>query len=163
MGTGKFYFLSDDYYIKFNDEKMMSNKEMIDGKEHNRPCYYAFKDDDDSRILWMIPVSSQVSKYANEYNKSIEKYGKCDTISFGYLKGNKNAFLLQNMCPIIEKYILNEYCDAQTARPIEIPNDLKRELNAKARKIIRLANKGTKLSFTNIIKMKQELVREFDN
>ena len=163
MISGNFYFISDDYFIKFKDEALMTNKELINGVEHNRPCYYAFKDESDERILWMIPVSSQIQKYEEQYNKSIERYGLCDAISFGYLKGNKNAFLLQNMCPVIEKYILNEYCDAQTARPISIPKDLKKELNAKARKIIRRRNQGKKLSFTNIIEMKQELIRELSS
>lgn len=40
---------------------------MVGGKPHNRACYYAFKDDTDDRILWMIPVSSQVDKYEKEY------------------------------------------------------------------------------------------------
>ena len=106
----------------------------------------------------MIPVSSQTDKYLNEYNRSIEKYGVCDTISFGYLKGEFNAFLLQNMCPVTNEFILNQYLYADSQKPVHIPNDLKRELNAKARKIIRLAEKGKKLTFTNILDMRQQLI-----
>ena len=29
----------------------------------------------------MVPISSKVNKYKNIYNRSIEKYNKCDNIS----------------------------------------------------------------------------------
>ena len=108
----------------------------------------------------MIPVSFQVEKFENQYNKSIDKYGLCDKISFGYLKGDKNAFLLQNMCPVIKKYILNEYTYVDTLRPVTIPNDLKRKINAKARKLIRKAEQGTCIPFTDIIRMREQLLNE---
>lgn len=111
-------------------------------------------------IYWMIPVSSQTDKYLEEYNKSMERYNLCDSISFGYLKGEYNAFLLQNMCPVTQKYILNQYYYANSQRPVHIPNDLKRELNTKARKILRLAKKGKKLTFTNILRMRKKLLSE---
>lgn len=138
----------------------MTNKEIVNGEVHNRPCYYSFQDDDEKEIYWMIPVSSQTDKYLDEYNKSMERYNLCDSISFGYLKGEYNAFLLQNMCPVTQKYILNQYYYADSQRPVHIPNDLKRELNTKARKILRLAKKGTKLTFTNILRMRKELLSE---
>ena len=112
------------------------------------------------RRNWMIQVSFQVEKFENQYNKSIDKYGLCDKISFGYLKGDKNAFLLQNMCPVIKKYILNEYTYVDTLRPVTIPNDLKREINAKARKLIRKAEQGTCIPFTDIIHMREQLLNE---
>lgn len=162
MEKGYFYFISDEYFEKYQDENLMINKETIHGETHNRPCYYSFQDDINKSIFWMIPVSSQIDKFVNEYNKSLKRYGKCDTLSFGYLKGEKNAFLLQNMCPVTEKYILNQYIYVDSQKPVHIPNDLKRELNAKARKIIRLARKGKKLTFTNILKIYQELNSELE-
>ena len=160
MEKGFFYFLSDEYYNRFQKEKLLTNKEIVDGIKHNRPRYYSFQDDEDKHIFWMIPVSSQTDKYTDEYNKSIERYHVCDTISFGYLKGEYTAFLLQNMCPITSKYILNQYFYSDSPNPVCIPNDLKRELNAKARKILRLAKKGKKLTFTNILEMRQKLLSE---
>ncbi len=160
MQKGYFYFLSDEYYKKFDSEKLMTNKELDDGEAHNRPCYYSFQDDYDKQIFWMIPVSSQTDKYLAEYHKSMEKYNICDTISFGYLKGDFTAFLLQNMCPVTSKYVLNQYLYADSKKPVHIPNDLKKELNAKARKLLRLSKKGNKLTFTNILKMREELLSE---
>lgn len=140
----------------------MTNKETVSGEVHNRPCYYSFQDDEEEQIFWMIPVSSQIDKYRDEYNKSMQRYKKCDTISFGYLKGEYNAFLLQNMCPVTSEYVLNQYFYADTQSPVNIPNDLKKELNAKARKILRLSKKGKKLTFTNILKIRQELLSELN-
>lgn len=162
MKKGYLYFLSDEYFQKFSNEKLMTNKEITNGEIHNRPCYYSFQDDDDKRIFWMIPVSSQTRKYKQEYDRSIKKYNMCDSISFGYVKGEYNAFLLQNMCPVTRKYILNQYYYIDNHEPVSIPSDLRRELNAKARKIIRLAKLGKQLTFTNILKIKQELLLEDD-
>jgi len=116
MDSGKFYFISDDFFEKFNGLGLLINKEMIDGKPHGRPCYYAFKNID-SDIYWMIPISSKIEKYQKEYKKSIDKYSVCDGISFGYILGDKKAFLIQNMFPVIDKYITNIYIDKNKSAP----------------------------------------------
>ena len=35
----------------------------------------------------------------------MQKYHRCDTIVFGEVLGHEKAFLIQNMCPITEKYM----------------------------------------------------------
>lgn len=90
----------------------------------------------------MVPISSRIEKFEKKYQQSIQKYGQCDVLVFGYVKGNKNVFSLQNMCPITRKYLMNEYLDAGTKKPVQISSDTKREINAKVRKIIRLHKKG---------------------
>jgi hypothetical protein len=95
--------------------------------EHNRPCYYAFKD---GKVIWMIPLSSQVAKYQKEYNKSIEKY--------------------------IDKI----YTFKGTTTPIEINQKTQKELNAKARKVVRMARIGKKLTFTPILEVERKLLEE---
>lgn len=103
----------------------LENKEIIDGKEHNRPCCYLFKfKRTDSNIYWLIPISSKIAKYKNEYQKSIDKYGMCDNISFGYVLGKECAFLPQNLFPITAEYINNVYIDKNTSLPITIPANL---------------------------------------
>ena len=57
----------------------MRNKERVDGQPHDRPCFYAFRDES-TGLYWMIPFSSQVEKFRGYYNSKIERYGKCDTI-----------------------------------------------------------------------------------
>ena len=160
METGKFYFVSDEFYERFNDCGLLENKEVIDGREHNRPCCYLFKfNNNDRNIYWMIPISSKVSKYESEYQKSMRKYGMCDNISFGYVLGEKRAFLPQNLFPVTEKYISGIYIDKNTLLPVTVPADLMVELNKKARKKIRYNQQGKQFGMSNIMKIYNELIK----
>ena len=162
MDKGKLYFIKDEYFEKFPNQKLLTNKEVTEQGERNRPCYYAFSDEENSEIKWMVPVSSKVEKFKRKYEQSIRKYGQCDVLTFGFVKGNENTFSIQNMCPVIEKYILNEYMDVQTGLPIQIASDTRREINAKVRKIIRLHKKGIQLAHADILWMKEEMLKELD-
>lgn len=157
MTKGNFYFLKDEYCDKFKKYGVMDNKETIGQDLHGRPCFYAFTDEDDSTIYWMVPISSKVEKYEDILAEKLKRYDVYDGLEFGYVRGRKAAFLLQNICPITEKYIREEYIDCNTGLPVSIPNDLKRAINAKARKIIRYAKKGTKISITDIMQILYEL------
>ena len=159
MVENKLYFIKDEYFDKYECEDNKGNKQADKDGEHNRPCYYAFKEND---IYWMIPISSEVEKYEKEYQKSIDKYGKCDTISFVYVKGNKNAALIQNMIPVTNKYIDKIYTYFGTDIPIEINEKKKKELNAKARKVVRFARIGKKLTFTPILDFEKRLIEELN-
>lgn len=59
MDNGHFYFINDQYFIDFHDPYLMQNKEVINGQEHNRPCFFAFEDSNNKGLYWMIPFSSQ--------------------------------------------------------------------------------------------------------
>ena len=67
METNKLYFIKEEYFEKYKCSTSSVNKAADKEGEHNRPCYYAFKEGD---IYWMIPISSQVTKYEYEYKKS---------------------------------------------------------------------------------------------
>lgn len=155
METNKLYFIKETYFTKYYNLHIQKNK----GTDHNRPCYYAFKE---GNILWMAPISSQIGKYEKEYKKSVEKYGICDTISFVYIKGNKNAVLIQNMIPIIPKYINNLYVYKNTTTPVDINNKKKKEINAKMRKVLRFARNGKNLTFTPILQLESLLKKELE-
>lgn len=142
MELGSFYFIDNGYYEKFNDCGLLNNREATDITLGGRPCYYAFKENE-SGVYWMIPFSSKIEKYQQEQQVTIKKFGFCDGIVFGYILGEKKAFLIQNMCPVTDKYITNIYIDKNSNKPISIPNKLKSELNAKIRKAVRLYRKGT--------------------
>ncbi|MDC3425156.1 hypothetical protein NC797_11635 [Aquibacillus sp. 3ASR75-11] len=106
MNLGNFYFLIDDYFIDFPDTKLMSNKETVHGIAHDRPCFYAVYDEATS-IYWLVPFSSQLTKFKGIYQKKIDRYGKCDTIVFGEVLGHEKAFLIQNICAALPSYIKN--------------------------------------------------------
>lgn len=157
MVENRLYFIKDEYFEKYYCEDNKPNKESDEEGEHKRPCYYAFKEDN---IYWMIPISSEIEKYEYEYQKSIDRYGFCDTIAFVYVKGNKNAALIQNMIPITEKYIETVYTYFGTDIPVEVNEKKKKELNAKARKVVRFARIGKKLTFTPILDFEKRLLDE---
>ena len=159
MEKGLLYFVADEFYERFGDYGLLKNKEMINGKVHGRPCCYLFSFEDDP-LYWMIPVSSKVEKYEREYNKSIKKYGMCDNISFGYILGEKRAFLPQNMFPVTEAYIQNVYIDTNKNEPIQLPTKLMKELNQKARKKIRYNRDGKKFGMSDIVAIYDELSKD---
>lgn len=155
-GNNYFYFLSDDYYDKFNtDGKLMTNK-----GSNLRPCFYAFKERD-SELYWMIPISSKVEKYRGIYEKKVakSKNGTCDTIDFGYVWGEERAFLIQNMCPATANYFVNHYVKHETIVTVDV--DFERELLKKAKRILRHVRAGrTYLILPNVLRIERELLEE---
>lgn len=159
MNEGNFYFLTDDYFTDFPDKQLMQNKEYVNGSVHDRPCFYSFIDAA-TQIYWMIPFSSKVDKYRKIYNNKLAKSGRCDTILFGEVLGHEKAFLIQNMCPVIPRYIKNEYIDSATKIPVKVSGDFERELLEKASKILALRRKGFPLIFPDVLKIEQALISE---
>jgi hypothetical protein len=156
MDIGNFYFINDQYFIDFPDSKLMNNKETLRGVVHNRPCYYTFKDNV-TGVYWGIPISSQVSKYRVHYDRKVLRYGDCDTIHFGYVLGKEKAFLIQNMCPVIDEYINNIYIDNATSNPVIINPNLASELTRKARKVLGLQKSGQSLIFPDVLSIERAL------
>ena len=156
MDAGHFYFLSDDYFLDFPDPYLEQNKEILAGKPHDRPCFYAFADDS-TQICWMVPFSSKIEKYSVVYQKKINRYGKCDTILFGEVLGYKKAFLIQNLCPVTSKYIMSEYIDTVAKVPVRIDGALERVLIQKVKIVLAITRKGGKLVFPDILKIEKEL------
>jgi hypothetical protein len=153
-----FYFIRDEYFVDFPDDKLMTNKEVINGQAHNRPCYYAFEDDV-TGLYWLIPISSQISKFEAIYNSKIEKYRICDTIVFAYVLGDKKAFLIQNMCPVTDEYINNQYINSCTGDPVIINPKAAHEIKNKAKKILMLyRKKGINLILPNVFEIEKKLL-----
>lgn len=150
MTKDKFYFLTDEYCNKFAKHGVMSNKETSADGVHRRPCFYAVSDSKNSSVCWMIPISSQIEKYEKILEQKLKRYKIYDGLEFGYVQGRKAAFLLQNICPVTEKYIAEKYIDKHTGKAISIPNDLKRKINAKSKKIINQYYQGTKIVLTDL-------------
>lgn len=157
MDVGHFYYLDDQYFIDFPDPLLMQNKEAVNGQAHDRPCFYALQDQS-TGLYWMIPFSHDVAKYRVHYNKKIQKFGKCDTIDFGYVLGHEKAFLIQNMCPITQNYIKNKYIDSKSSTPVRIDGVFERNLISKAKKVLTLQRKGIKLIFPDVLSIEAKLL-----
>ena len=157
MEVGHFYYIDDSYFVDFPDPYLMKNKEAVNGQMHDRPCFYTIRNNS-MGIYWMIPFSSQVSKFKKIYNSKIQKYKRCDTIIFGEVLGHEKVFLIQNMCPITSEYMKNEYIDAKTNMPVRVNGILEKELKEKASKVLALQRKGSKLIFPNVLYIENELI-----
>lgn len=161
METGKLYFVKDEFYERFQNCGLLENKELINGTPHNRPCCYLFKFEGSKKeIYWMVPISSKVEKYKKQYQKSIDKYGICDNISFCYVLGNKRAILPQNLFPVTEEYIGEMYMDKNTNLPISLPADIIAEVNKKSRKKIRYNQTGKFFGMSDIVTIYNQLLKD---
>jgi hypothetical protein len=85
----------------------------------------------------MVPVTSKVAKFKKLYESKVEKQGKCDTIVLGKLLGRNCAFLIQNMFPITETYIKEEYIQKSNNVPVTISAPLASQIKAKQKKVLR--------------------------
>jgi len=149
MIEGRFYFLTKDYFTDFPDQFLMSSED--------RPCFYAFEDNA-TGLFWMIPFSSRVAKYRGIYDSKIAKYKICDTLVFGQVLGYEKVFLIQNMCPVLPKYIQNEYIDRRTSTPVAIAGTLQHELTEKAKKVLSLHRHGIRLIFPDVLEIERKLL-----
>ena len=150
MESGKFYFISDQYYEDFQDKHLMQNKESITGSMHDRPCFFAFKDNLVSEIFWLIPISSNYDKYKKLYDKKVLRYGKCNTIRFGNVLGRQAAFLIQNICPVTEQYIREIYVD-KNGVPVQIDNRTVADVIANAREVLAIIRRGAQIVFPDVL------------
>jgi len=171
MEQGQFCFIMDEYYIIYDKErKLMRNKEMVDGKEHGRPCFYAFPDKKNPLILWCVPISSQVDKYTRIYNHKLDKQWergihtpKCNTIRFGEVMGVKKAFLIQNMFPVTAKYISEIYINRMTQEAVRIPQNTENDIIVHATDVLKLVRSGNAhLVFSDIIGAYNDLTVELE-
>ena len=149
MNSGRFCFLSDQYYTLFQDAYLMKNKEVVDGNLHKRPCFFVFQDSETKDIQWLVPISSNYGKYKGLYDKKVRRYGKCNTIRFGEVLGKQAAFLIQNMCPVIEQYILEIYVD-KNGFPIQIDGRTVDDVVTNAREVLAITKRGARLIFPDV-------------
>ena len=151
MLQAQLYFLPDQYYQDFQDDKLMKNKDTVDGVPHSRLCFFAFPDSKNSEIYWVVPISSKFEKYKRIEQDKIRKYGRCNTICFGTVLGRNTAFLIQNMCPAIEKYLV-PYID-KNRQPIRIDDRIAADIKKNAREVLAIARRGSKVIFPDVFQI----------
>ena len=151
---GKFYFIKDEFFDIFKDYGLMVNKE----NGNKRPCYFCFKDRQNSEIIWFVPISTKYDKYKKLYDIKKIKSGKRPVyiFVFGNVLGKKAVFLIQNIFPTTLEYIEKKYTNSN--RDVEIPEVVKAEIITKSLRVVDLAKGGVKIPFYDIIEMKNILL-----
>ncbi len=151
--TGYLYHLKDEFFEKYQGLGLMNNHEF----EHSRPSYLAIKDKD---ILWFIPLSTRIEKYQSLIQKKIKKYGECSTILIIEVSGYKQAVLIQNAFPTLEKYIKNIH--TIKGKQVKIPLNVQNNILDALTQTLALKNHGTNLFFTDIDKMEEMIKNEIN-
>lgn len=152
--TGYIYHIKDEFFDKINDKGLMINHE----NGHARPTYFTIKDKD---ILWFIPLSSKVSKYQPIIDKKVKKYGSCRSILIETIGGRKQAILIQNAFPTLEKYI--DHPHIVDGKPLRVIDGLKEKILDNFRYLLSMKNYGNNLFFTDIDQIKARMLEEIDN
>ena len=147
VSVGKSYHIKDSFFTLVNDDKLMANKE---GNNY-RPHFFFFADPQTAGIYWAVPQSTKVEKYQRIIQQKIKKYGKCDTIVMGNFGGRDNAFLIQNMFPIIEKYVDHEH--TIDGLSVKIHPALSESIVNNAKRVLALHNNGHRLVFPDIARI----------
>ena len=154
--NGRFYFISDEFIQKYGTKyNLMGNKET----GTKRPCYFCFKDKENEKIIWFVPISKQCEKYKIIYSKKKQKINREPlNFVFGIVKDENATFLIQNMFPITKKYIEEKYQVQKHDVTVSVP--LQKEILEKAEDILRLATKGICIAFSDLIAFKEDLLNE---
>ena len=157
---GYVYHVKEEYFKLVKDDKLMKNHE----GNSTRPNYFCVKLEEsdilwfipmkleESDILWFIPMSSKVDKYRKIIDLKIKKYKKCDTIVIGNYRGKNHAFLIQNMFPIIAKYI--DHIDTVNGKALQVPSETRRIILEKVNKVFKLKKNGVNLIFPDVDNIK---------
>lgn len=132
----------------------MENKE----NGNKRPCYFCFKDRKDKDIIWFVPISTKYDKYQKLYENKKKKQKRVYNFVFGEVVGKKAVFLIQNIFPTTEKYILEKYVTEN--KDVEIPLKMKNKVIARAKQVINMAERGINIPFYDINKMKEILLED---
>ena len=150
---GYVYHIIDTYFDIVKDDKLMRNYE---GGAY-RPTYFCLKDKK-TELLWVIPMSSKVDKYQHIINKEVAKHGKCLKIVKGDYAGVAAVFLLQNMFPILPKYI--DHIHTIKGNPIAVDDSLQRIIDRNFREVRHLYSRGAKIVFPDIDRLEKLMLAE---
>jgi len=151
--TGYAYHITDAYFEAVHDDKLMRNHE----GGANRPTYLCLRDDK-TGLLWVVPMSSRVDKYQAIIDKDIARFGKCLKIYIGEFANKPNAFLFQNMFPILPKYISHVHTIG--SNPVPASDKLQIMLDRNFREVLRLHRRGAKLVFPDIARLEMLMLDE---
>ena len=147
------YHIKDDYFNKVQDKMLMQNKE---GGNY-RPTYYALRDEETS-LLWMVPMSAKYDKYKALHDKQVSKYGRCLTIVLGEFRDRSAAFLLQNIFPITPHYL--DHVHTKSGNPLPVKHSIQQTIQRNMKQIRQIHIRGRKIVFTDIDRLQKLMLEE---
>lgn len=147
------YILSDSYFAKYNTGRMMDNK------LENRPHFFSLRV---GEVLWMIPISSKVDKYRTAIARDEAAGKKALFYHIGVIAGREAAFLIGDMIPVTEKYIVRPYTIC--GNPYVVANsNLVRQLATKAKRYLKLVEQHRIRPHVDILSIRNDLIKTDDH
>jgi hypothetical protein len=150
---GYVYHIKDLYFNVVEDDKLMRNYE---GGAY-RPTYFCLKDEK-TKLLWVIPMSSRADKYREFVRKDIDRYGKCLKIVIGKYASVNAVFLLQNMFPILPKYI--DHIHLVKQNPVPVNTRLQMIISRNFRELLSLHRRGVRIVFPDVLRIEKLMMDE---
>ena len=154
LKEGNLCFICDEFMDKYGIKySIMENK----GIGNKRPAYFCFRDSKEKEILWFIPMSTQYEKYQKIYIRIKEKIKKepNNFVFFENIAGKRGVFLIQNMFPTLENYVIGIYKTNNGI--IKVPKVEKAEVLKKSKEVLRLTNLGKIVTLTNLPQFLSEI------
>ncbi len=90
----------------------------------------------------------------------IKRFGFCNTIIIDKVLDGEAAILIQNAFPTLEKYI--DHVHLKNGKPAKVPSNLCNKILANFKKMQKLKDKGINLFFTDIDKIKKQMIEELE-
>lgn len=141
--------VSDKFFSDFPSVRHMSNK------HENRPYYLAIKRE--NGIIWLVPLSSKVEKYREKIKQDEEKHGDCLFYYVTKLKGKDSAFLIGNVIPITEEYIIKPFTIKGVPFVIEDKTDIK-IIQSKLSRYLTMVRYGKLRPAVDILSIEKDLL-----
>ena len=156
--AGHFYFVADSFFEKVKDPYLKINYEYT-----YRPHYFPFADKN-TGLLWLVPCSSKIEKFEKIIAKKKAQHKPVDAIKIITLFGDKTVLLFQDMFPVTEAYISNEYIKGGHSVKIADTNTVAM-LEKTASKIVRMIHKGVKFTPTqpDAIRIERLMLEELNH
>jgi hypothetical protein len=150
---GNVCHIKDLYFDLVKDDKLMRNHE----GGASRPTYLCVEDEK-TGLLWVIPMSRRVEKYRDVIEKDTAKYGNCLKILVARYGDRQTAFLLQNMFPILPKYI--DHIHTIAGLPMAVNPVVQEEITKRFKEIRRLYARNIKMVFPDITRLEKLMMNE---
>ena len=150
---GYIYHIKNEYFEVAKDNMLMKNHE----NNAYRPTYLCLKDEK-TGLLWVIPMSRRIEKYQAIIEKDIARYGSCLKILIARHGDALSAFLLQNMFPILPKYM--DHVHTIAGIPMPVNPAVQEEIMKRFKEVRRLHSIGAKVVFPDIVRLEKLMLEE---
>lgn len=159
MDIGRLYFIEESYFKRFADENLLVNH-VNDNDSGYRPYLIVSQDRNNDSVYWAVPISSKIEKYQALYDSKVAKSGRCDTIVVDRFHGKDAAFVIQNICPMTEGYIKNQWTKKDGSPLVPQAKVARRVAEAADRVIKKVFQNDAIITYPNIKEMYRELNAE---